>query len=92
VKIKRQFKLWPTIPSISTKRTITQKDTKRHKKTQYISVFVITFTFEILGIQKTKVPSQGSQTCLRAPMPGRVDPYIWYIRRVWRYQRSNHNP
>ena len=85
VIITRKFNLWSTIYSVSTTRTMTQK-------TQYISVFLITFTFEILGIHKSKVPSQGSQTWLKSHMPERRDPYIWYIRRVCRYQRDGHNP
>ena len=62
------------------------------QKTQYISVFLITFTFEILGIHKSKVPSQGSQTWLKSPMPERRDPYDWYTIRVCGYQMVGHNP
>jgi hypothetical protein len=83
--MNRHFKLSPVISSIS-------KNEQSHKKTPYISVFVITFTFEIIGIQKTKVPSHGSQTWLMSPMPERWDHYIWYVGRVWRYQRGDQKP
>ena len=46
-----------------------QQNEQSHKKTQYISVFVTIFTYEIRGIKKTKVTSQGSQTWLWSSMP-----------------------
>jgi hypothetical protein len=68
-----------------------QQSEESHKKTKYISVYVIIFTFEILGIKETNVSSQGSQPCLRSPLSERGDPYVWYVRRVWRYQRGGQN-
>ena len=46
-----------------------QQNEQSHKTTQYISVFVTIFTFEIRGIKKTKVTSQGSQAWLWSSMP-----------------------
>ena len=36
--------------------------------------------------------SQGSQPWLRSPTHERRDPYVWYVGRVWRYQRCGQNP
>ena len=60
--IKRKFKLWPKIPSISTIRTITQNNT-------IFKRFCNNLHFEIRGIKKTKVTSQGSQAWLWSSMP-----------------------
>jgi hypothetical protein len=46
-----------------------QQNEQSHKQTQYISVVVITLTFDIHGSRKPKVHSQGSQPWLRSPMP-----------------------
>jgi len=95
--MNRHFKLWPTISSKSTKRTITEKD-------KHIIVFAITFSgytqsqkivnqrIKILGIKKIKMSSLCSQTWLRSPMSERGDPYVWYVGRDWRYQRGGQNP
>ena len=36
--------------------------------------------------------SQCSQTWLRSHRHERGDPYVWYVGRVWRYQRGGQNP
>jgi len=36
--------------------------------------------------------SQDCQTWLSSPMPERGDSYVWYVGRVWRYQRGGQNP
>jgi hypothetical protein len=46
-----------------------QQNEKSHNKTQYISVVVITLTFDIHWSRKPKVHSQGSQTWLRSHIP-----------------------
>ena len=82
------FKLWPTISSISTKRTITEK------KTQHVSISAISFRgytqskkivnqrIKILVIKKIKMTSKGSQTWLKPPMPEGGDLYVCYVRIV----------
>ena len=40
---------------------------------------------------RSHMSSQGSQTWLRSPTHERRDPYIWYVGRVWRYQRGGQN-
>ena len=81
--MNRNIRLWPTITSISTKRTITEKDTtcKRICSEHTQSQKIVNQRIKILGIRKINMPSQGdqawlrslmssqgSQTCLRSPM------------------------
>ena len=36
--------------------------------------------------------SQDSQAWLRSPISERGNPYVWYVERVWGYQRGGQNP
>jgi hypothetical protein len=74
--MNRNIRLWPTITSISTKRTITEKDTtckricSEHTQSQKI-VNQRIINMPSQGGQawlRSLMSSQGSQTCLRSPM------------------------
>ena len=64
--MKRQLKQFPQY----------KQNEQSHKKTPYISVFVIIFTLEIIGTKKTKVLSHGIQTWLISPMSEWGYPYV----------------
>jgi hypothetical protein len=70
--MNRNFKLWPTISSISTKRRITEKDTTYKRFYNYLqythSQNIVNQRIKIIWNKKIKMSSQGSQPCLRSPM------------------------
>ena len=52
---------------------------------------IVNYRIKILGIMKTTMSSQESQTRLRSSIPDRRDPYVWYVGGVWGIQRGGQN-
>jgi hypothetical protein len=77
--MNKHVKLWSIISSISTKRTITEKDTTYMfccNNLQWVNSKSKDSKprIKIIGIKKIKMSSQGSQNWLKSPMSSQVSP------------------